>query len=68
MDSTSASGTREPGLNPARAEGFMKNIAILLCIIDLICNVCVLKNRNQATGPNLLFKIVPIALSIPVFM
>jgi hypothetical protein len=44
----SASGAEDPGSNPARG-----NIAMPLCFIDLLCIVCVLKNRNKVIGPNL---------------
>jgi hypothetical protein len=41
VDIASAWGTEEPGSNPARVLGFYGNIAVLQCIIDLRCIVCV---------------------------
>jgi hypothetical protein len=32
-------------------------MAILLCLIDLICNVCVLKKRHKGIGPKYLKKL-----------
>jgi hypothetical protein len=44
MQTTAVLETEDPGSNPAGVEGFLgKNIARLLCILDLICTVSVLK-------------------------
>jgi hypothetical protein len=49
----SASGTEGPGSNPARVNVFK---AMLLCKIDLISIVSVLKNKNSGIGTKIFFK------------
>jgi hypothetical protein len=41
----SSSGTEEPGLNPERVYGFLEVIAMLLCTVDLVCIVCVERQK-----------------------
>jgi hypothetical protein len=49
VDMASASGTEHPGSNPARVKSFdVENIAMLLCVIDLVCIVCVFKWEMEA--------------------
>jgi hypothetical protein len=44
VDTASASETEDPGSNPAQVIRFLwVKIAMLLCIFDSICMVCVLK-------------------------
>jgi hypothetical protein len=41
---------------PPGYEDFREIIAMLLCKIDLICIVCVLKKRNNGIGPKIYLK------------
>jgi hypothetical protein len=45
MDIASASGTGDPGSNPARVYGSSGNMTMQLCITDLIHIVCALKRE-----------------------
>jgi hypothetical protein len=55
VDIEFASGTEDPGSNPAMVQGVYVNMAMLLYlyIIDLLCFVCVLKRRNKGFVPKI---------------
>jgi hypothetical protein len=46
------SETKDPGSNPTRAEVFRENMALLFCLIDLLCIVCMLKRNIKARAQN----------------
>jgi hypothetical protein len=57
VDIASASGTEDPGSNPA-SKFFRKNLTVLMSKLYLICIVCVFKKRDKGIGPkNILMKI-----------
>jgi hypothetical protein len=57
VDIASASKTADPGSNPGH-KVFRKNIAMLLCVFDLICIVCALKMKIKPSAPKIFFKYV----------